>query len=216
MKKEIRSTLLLIAVLLLIWIIVYYSNNGAFSSSWIRNYVNGKEIVYKTPQDFRDCVTLKELASSGKELQKELSQERLSKIQYLDTLFRAFCIETRGVSVSPDLEWEARENQKIISRAIELWILKSDSETPFKENSQISKVEALALLFRLTDIQIKNDLSSYRFKDVEDNWKQDVAAKATHLGLVYTSNSKNRFYPDRIMNQWDAYRMLKQMSKYYK
>ncbi|MDA9129129.1 hypothetical protein N9J72_01470 [Candidatus Gracilibacteria bacterium] len=150
-----------------------------------------------------------------KSYRKNFHKRDSQKIQYLDTLFRAFCISTTDISVSPDLEGEARENQKIISKAIKLGILQSDSETPFKANSTLTKIEALALLFRLTDIQIQADLSNYNFLDVEDNWKQEVAAKATHLGLVYTSNSKNSFYPNRVMNQGDAYRMLKQMSKYY-
>lgn len=216
MKKEIRSTLFLIVFLFLLWVLIYLSNNGVFSSSWIRQYVNGKEIVYRTPESFKNCTTLQELGSSGKELQKELSQEKLTKIQYLDTLFRAYCIDYSDISVSPDLEWEAKDNQKMVSKAIDLWILQSDSENPFQPWARITKIEALALLFRLTGIQVKNDLSPYNFRDVEDNWKRDVAAKATHLWLVYTSTKWNRFYPDRIMNQWDAYRMLKQISKYYR
>jgi len=104
MKKEIRSTFLLIVLLLLIGAFIYFSNRGVFSSSWTRQYINGRETVYKTPNDFKNCMTLRELASAEKELQKELSQEKLTKIQYLDTLFRAYCIDYSDVSVSPDLE----------------------------------------------------------------------------------------------------------------
>ena len=216
MSKEIKSTILLVVVFMLIGAIWYFAYNGFFSSSWTRTYVNGKEVVYKVPGNFRDCSTLNELAGAWRELQKELSQERLTKVQYLDTIFRAFCIDYESVEVSPDLSGEAREKQKIITKAIELGVLKSDAENPFKPDIWISKIEALALLFRASWLELKWNFENYNFRDVDDNWKKDVAAKATHLSIVYTSTSKNRFYPNTTMNKWDAYKMLKEVARYYK
>ncbi len=216
MKKEIRSTLLLIGILVVIWVFLYLGNKWAFSSSWNRTYVNGKEVVHRVPDTFKDCATIDELTSAGRELQKELSQEKLTKIQYLDTIFRAHCIDYDKAEVSPDLTGEEKNNQKIITTAIELWVLQGNSENPFQPNSRISKIEALAFLFRLSGLELKGNMSWYNFRDVGDDWKRDVAAKATHLDLVYTSTSKNRFYPNAIMNQWDAYKILKQTAKYYR
>lgn len=216
MKNEIKNTLLLIWFFVIIGLLWYFAHNGFFSSSWVRTYGNGKEIVYRVPSDFKNCPTLEELANKERELQKELSNESMTKVEYLDTIFRAFCIDYDNMEVSPDIEWEQRQQQKIVTKAIELWVLQSDPKKSFKFDSRVSRIEWLALLFRLSGIELKGNLSQYNYRDVSDDWKHDIAAKASHLWLVYTSASQNRFYPNQIMSQWDAYRILKEIAQFYK
>ena len=216
------------AMLMVLWHQGWYSKSfssdeDSIPGSWLREYVNGKQVLYKVPDSFDDCEVIDELVDKWKEKDLDLAPGKLTRVWYLKTILVAHCIDYSEADttdlVYSDITDSDDTTKKIIKVATDLWIsngYEDNGERVFLPNKEITKIEALALLFKLSKFQLKDEPVANNYKDVEDGWKTTVADKAAHLWIIHSNQVKKLFYPNEKMREWTTYKLLKELARYYR
>lgn len=132
------------------------------------------------------------------------------------------CINYKNADTSnlafADVWNDDTKTKQIIKTAIDLWIARGYDEGDtkvFRPNNRISKVEALAILISLSGLELKEKAPENNFADVENNWKSNIADTSYRLGVTPIDSDKNLFFPEYIMNKWDAYDIIGKIARYY-
>lgn len=206
------------------WAINFQWPEKVFWTSWFREYSDGKEIIYKVSDTFSACDTIDILSEQEKELQLEISPKKLTRIEYLTILFRAHCIDYINTPLDDEIIYQDIQSRdtltkKIITTAINKEIIdgfSQDSQLSFRPDQKISKIEALAMLFKLAKFKFKNPVKENNYQDIPDNWKKSTADIASQLGIIHSNKVRGLFYPEEVMKEWTTYKMLKEVARYYR
>ncbi len=195
------------------------SNNN--NTVWITRKVNNIASTYSLREDFWWCDVSKNVSDAvNAGIVAPLAE--ISRIDFLQILLDTHCIEYNGIDTS-DLEFSdiGKSNvqrREIIKKAIDMNITQwydLGGTTVFRPNRKISKIEALAMLMKLSWLELKEAPEKNNFVDVENNWKENIADTAYRLGLTPVDRSKKMFFPDYIMKRWDSYDIIWKIAKYY-
>jgi hypothetical protein len=86
----------------------------------------------------------------------------------------------------------------------------------FRANTPVTKIEALTMLIKLTDLKIQNDVYDYNFKDVKRNWKSNIANISASMGLAEYDKDNNNFFPEIAVTKEMASELISNIVKYYR
>lgn len=97
--------------------------------------------------------------------------------------------------------WQAR----VISAALENNVIYGDTNASgarvFRPNSQITKVEALAIVYKLSGIEVK-DAKMHSFTDASAAWQNALLSNAEHLEVISVPTDK-KFNPNAGISRAD-------------
>ncbi len=191
------------------------------NSIWITRRVGNINSTYKLDKDFSKCNVAKNVSdtlSSG----IVAGLAKIDRIEFLEILMDTHCINYKNADTSnlafADVWNDDTKTKQIIKTAIDLWIARGYDEGDtkvFRPNNRISKVEALAILISLSGLELKEKAPENNFADVENNWKSNIADTSYRLGVTPIDSDKNLFFPEYIMNKWDAYDIIGKIARYY-
>lgn len=103
--------------------------------------------------------------------------------------------------------WQAR----VVSVALENKII-TDANSTFRPNAQISKIEALAILYKISGF--KADVKTTSFIDAAADWQTAVLAQAEYLELVKVPADK-KFNPNAGISRADMANTIVNFAKLY-
>lgn len=110
-------------------------------------------------------------------------------------------------------DWQKR----VVSVALENKIIAGDVDAKgnkvFRPNSQISKIEALAIISKLSGIEVEGNIN-HTFVDSAADWQNAILAKAEYLELVKVPADK-KFNPNAGISRWDMATLMVKYAKLY-
>lgn len=189
---------------------------------WNFKKINGKEIVYKMENDFSQCPVAKNVKENGANGKVIAPLAHTSRLYFFETLLKNHCINYEETDISEvafdDIAQNDIKTKQIAQTAINLGIAQWYEiwwRKVFRASKKVAKIEALAVLIKISGIQIKNTEVVYNFADVEENWKQWVADISHRLQLTPIDAKENLFFPDYIMKKSDTYDLIAKMVTFY-
>lgn len=109
--------------------------------------------------------------------------------------------------------WQAR----VISAALDNNIIAGDTDKAgnkvFRPNSQISKIEALAIVSKISGIMVK-DASAHSFVDAAADWQNAVLSNAEYLEVVSVPADK-KFSPNAGISRADMAALIVKFARLY-
>ena len=109
--------------------------------------------------------------------------------------------------------WQAR----VISAALENNVIYGDTNASgsrvFRPNSQITKVEALAIVYKLSGIEVK-DAKMHSFTDAAAAWQNTLLSNAEHLEVISVPTDK-KFNPNAGISRADMATLMVKFARLY-
>ena len=109
--------------------------------------------------------------------------------------------------------WQAR----VISAALENNVIYGDTNASgarvFRPNSQITKVEALAIVYKLSGIELK-DAKMHSFTDASAAWQNALLSNAEHLEVISVPTDK-KFNPNAGISRADMATLMVKFARLY-
>ena len=109
--------------------------------------------------------------------------------------------------------WQAR----VISAALENNVIYGDTNASgarvFRPNSQITKVEALAIVYKLSGIEVK-DAKMHSFTDASAAWQNALLSNAEHLEVISVPTDK-KFNPNAGISRADMATLMVKFARLY-
>lgn len=189
---------------------------------WMSKKVDNTEISYILKNKFETCPTVDGLIDSGGKKDIVAPLALMSRIQFLEILLSTHCINYDAADATTefrDLRFASDKDKKIVKAATSMKIISGYTEggnNYFYPNRKISKIEALAILLKLSWFELRDSEIINNFEDVWDDWKAPIADLSYRLGLTPIDEAKNLFSPDYTMKKWDTYDIINKVVKYYR
>ena len=109
--------------------------------------------------------------------------------------------------------WQAR----VISAALENNVIYGDTNASgarvFRPNSQITKVEALAIVYKLSGIEVK-DAKMHSFTDAAAAWQNTLLSNAEYLEVISVPTDK-KFNPNAGISRADMATLMVKFARLY-
>ena len=109
--------------------------------------------------------------------------------------------------------WQAR----VISAALENNVIYGDTNASgarvFRPNSQITKVEALAIVYKLSGIEVK-DAKMHSFTDAAAAWQNTLLSHAEYLEVISVPTDK-KFNPNAGISRADMATLMVKFARLY-
>ena len=110
--------------------------------------------------------------------------------------------------------WQAR----VISAALENNIIAGDTNAAgsrvFRPNSQISKIEALAIVYKLSGITVPTTEFKHSFTDAAADWQNAILSNAEYLEVISVPADK-KFNPNAGYSRADMASLVIKFAKLY-
>ncbi|MCD5380914.1 hypothetical protein LR004_03210 [Candidatus Gracilibacteria bacterium] len=186
-------------------------------------WLDDSGIKYKQANRFETCGNIDTLIKQGFGDDILQASTTVTRIDFLEALLKVHCIDYSNADISSiaftDINNDDSETKKIIQKSIEIGIANGSEENGkkvFKAHTEITKIEALAILRKISGLELKDNSMKNRFTDLDVNWKRKVANMANILGLVPVDAKNKLFHPNEIVTNKTLSAMLGNILKYYR
>lgn len=145
----------------------------------------------------------------------------VSRWEFLKILLKSHCYSYADIDTN-DLDfidvdshsWQAR----VIAKAQELdlvkWSTNTRGEKVFRPNDTITKVEALKIILRLSEIETQ-DLLESEYSDIKVQWHEKYVRTWESLGLYDAYMDGQEFNPDEVMKREDMVDLIERFVQLY-
>ncbi len=186
-------------------------------------WLDDSGIKYKQKNRFETCKNIDTLIDQGFGDDTLQASTTVTRIDFLEVLLKVHCVDYSNADTSSiafsDVKNDDDETKKIIQKAIEIGIAngsKENGKKVFKPNTEITKIEALAILRKISGLTLKDNSLKNRFIDLDVNWKRKVANVSNILWLLPVNTKNKLFEPNEIVTNKSLSTMLGNILKYYR
>lgn len=110
--------------------------------------------------------------------------------------------------------WQA----KVVKVANELWIISwypaDEKWISFRPNNEISKIEALAIIYKISNLEIKEEYSD-SFTDKAAFWQAKVLSNLEYLWILNPENTNNKINPNNWISRNEIVKILVDVMRLY-
>ncbi len=186
-------------------------------------WLHSNWVEYKQKNRFQDCKNIDTLIEQwfGEEVFQ--SHSTVTRIDFLDILLKIHCIDssnsdTHSIAFS-DVKDDDIKTKQIIQKSIEIGIAngyKENGKKVFKPNTEITKIEALAILRKISNFRLKDNTPKNTFTDLDVSWKKKVANFSNILWLLPIDTKNKLFHPNEKLTNKTFSIMIRNILKYYR
>lgn len=140
----------------------------------------------------------------------------ITRAEFLAIVLKSHCYDfSEKVEKTPfydvDLNsWQA----KVVKKSFDLWIISGYSDWTFKPNNEISKIEALAIIYKISNLEIKENFSD-SFTDKAASWQTKVLSNLEYLWILNPEKTGNKINPNSKISRNEISKMIVDVLKLY-
>ncbi len=180
-------------------------------------------VKYKQANRFTQCKNIDTIIRQGPQETVPQAERTVTRIEFLEVLLKVHCINYTDADISAiefaDVADDDSKTKQIIQKSIEIGIAngyEDNGEKVFRGDSEITKIEALAIFRKISGFELKDNEPSSPFTDIDVDWKQRVAHMSEVLDILPLDAENRLFSPDDIVINETLSAMIYNMVKYYR
>ena len=186
-------------------------------------WLDDNGIKYKQANRFTQCNNIDTILRQGAQENVPQAGRTLTRIEFLEVLLKVHCIDYSNADISAiefaDVGNDDTKTKQIIQKSIEIGIANGyeiEGEKVFRADSEITKIESLAIFRKISGFELKDNQPDTLFTDIDVDWKQGVAHMSEVLGILPADTEGKIFNPDEILTNKTLSTMIYNMLKYYR